>query len=338
MSKKKPTYEELEKRVRKLDKAEAERKLAEEALQKRTHDLGERVKELNCLYGLSRLVERSDISLEKIYQGSADLIPPSWQYPENTCARITIDDKEFKTDSFKKTKWKQSSDINVHGKKAGEVEVFYLEKRPIIDEGTFLKEERNLINALSEQLGHITERKRAEEALLLSESNLSSTLNSIGDAVIATDTKGNITRMNPVAENLTGWTFEDAEGKPLTELFHIVNAQTRKKAVNPVNRVLESGNIVGLANHTMLIAKHGAEYQIADSAASIQDTDGNIEYVNPKFTETSGYSFEELVGKKPSLLKSGKNIQKVYRELWETLTSGRAIAPGLHMIRRISLN
>jgi PAS domain S-box-containing protein len=104
--------------------------------------------------------------------------------------------------------------------------------------------------------------------------NLRITLHSIGDAVITTDATGCITRMNPIAEALTGWTNQEAESKPLIEVFRIVNAQTRQPAFNPVRHVLESGQIVGLANDTLLLARDGHEHQIADSAAPIRGSDG----------------------------------------------------------------
>ena len=136
---------------------------AGEALRERTHDLGERIKELNCLYGISNLVEKPDISLVEILQGLVYLIPPSWRYPEITCARIILEDKEYKTENFKETNWKQSSEILVHGKRMGVLEVCYLEERPENDEGPFIKEERDLINAITERLGNIIERMRARE-------------------------------------------------------------------------------------------------------------------------------------------------------------------------------
>ncbi len=133
----------------------------------------------------------------------------------------------------------------------------------------------------------IDERIQTELALRRSEENLRTTLNSIGDAVMATDIKGAISRMNPVAEKLSGWTLKEAQGKPLAEVFHIINANTRQPAVNPVTQVLKSGKSVGLANHTMLIAKDGTEYQIADSAAPIRDSDGNITGVVLVFRDVS---------------------------------------------------
>jgi len=102
------------------------------------------------------------------------------------------------------------------------------------------------------------------------------TLNSIGDAVISTDKKGNVVQMNSAAQNLTGWNSENAKGKAFDEVFKIINALTGKKAVNPINKVLEKGTVEGLANHTKLLSKDGEEYQIADSAAPIKDEQGHI--------------------------------------------------------------
>lgn len=105
------------------------------------------------------------------------------------------------------------------------------------------------------------------------------TLRSIGDAVISTSRVGKVMTMNKVAEQLTGWTEVDAKGRMLNEVFRIINAETRLEVHNPVEDVLRSGKIVGLANHTVLISKQGPEFQIADSAAPILNEDGTIEGV-----------------------------------------------------------
>ncbi|MDD5564141.1 MAG: PAS domain S-box protein [Thermoanaerobaculaceae bacterium] len=102
------------------------------------------------------------------------------------------------------------------------------------------------------------------------------TLYSIGDAVITTDAAGRVNLLNPVAEALTGWREADAAGKPLPEVFRIVNEGTRATVENPVERVLREGTVVGLANHTMLIARDGCDRPIADSGAPIRDEDGHI--------------------------------------------------------------
>jgi len=100
---------------------------------------------------------------------------------------------------------------------------------------------------------------------------LSTTLSSIGDAVIATDDHGIVKFMNPVAEKLTGYTQAEATGKPLPEVFEIVNESSRMTVTNPVELVLKEGRTIGLANHTILISKDGTEYNIDDAAAPIYD-------------------------------------------------------------------
>lgn len=109
-----------------------------------------------------------------------------------------------------------------------------------------------------------------------SQAEFKTTLYSIGDAVITTDTEGKVKYINPVAENLTGWKESQARGKRIEKVFHIVNEYTREEVENPVKKVLEKGTIVGLANHTVLISKDGKEIPIADSGAPIKDEDGNV--------------------------------------------------------------
>ena len=102
------------------------------------------------------------------------------------------------------------------------------------------------------------------------------TLNSIGDAVLATDANATITFLNPIAENLTGWKESDALGTPAAGVFRIVNETSRAKVENPLEKALSTGGIVGLANHTLLIAKDGREIPIDDSGAPIRDEDGHV--------------------------------------------------------------
>jgi diguanylate cyclase (GGDEF)-like protein/PAS domain S-box-containing protein len=110
----------------------------------------------------------------------------------------------------------------------------------------------------------------------LREQNLEVTLNSIGDAVIATDANGMVVRMNPVAEKLTGWSLQDAKGQSVKSIFCIIDASTREVIDNPVEKVLLTGKTIYLSNHTLLIAKDGTEYHITDSAAPIRKDDDNI--------------------------------------------------------------
>ena len=116
----------------------------------------------------------------------------------------------------------------------------------------------------------------ANERTQREKEQLRTILHSIGDAVIATNREGLIVRMNIVAEEITGWKFSEVEGRPLYEIFRIINAHTREIVPDPVKLVLATGNTIGLANHTVLIARDGTECQIADSGAPIKDVSGNI--------------------------------------------------------------
>ncbi len=129
-----------------------------------------------------------------------------------------------------------------------------------------VKSINNMSRRLHEQLSEIHQQKQY----------LSQTLNSIGDAVITTDDKGNVSHLNPVAEQLTGWTNKEAKKQPLKIVFPIIDATTRSVITNPVDKVLATGETVYLSNHTTLIAKDGSEYQIADSAAPILNEEKKI--------------------------------------------------------------
>ena len=160
--------------------------------------------------------------------------------------------------------------------------------------------------------------QKANDALQITEEKLSVTLNSIGDAVLATDAEGRVTYLNSIAEELTGWTLAEAAGKRVDEVFQIVNKDTRLAAVIPVQESLEHGRIVGLANHTVLIARHGSECDIADSCAPIRDRaakvigavlvfrDVTAEYAAQKVLRDNNAELEQArtVAEKANLAKS----------------------------------
>ena len=126
----------------------------------------ERVKELTCLYGMAQITSQPDMALEEIIQGIVELLPPAWQYPEISCARIILDGISYTTQDFHECLQNQMAEIIVGGMPRGVIEVVYLEKRPDLDEGPFLKEERNLIDAVARQVALVIERKQAEKEKL----------------------------------------------------------------------------------------------------------------------------------------------------------------------------
>ena len=141
-------------------------------------------------------------------------------------------------------------------------------------------------------------------------------LYSIGDAVITTDTTGRVQTLNPVAERLTGWTEAEASGKPLDEVFQIINQDTRATVANPVNTVLQSSAVVSLANHTLLIARDGTERAIADSAAPIRDESGAMTGVVLVISDVT-----EQYRVRAALRRS----EREYRMLFEGMLEGCAV-------------
>jgi len=163
---------------------------------------------------------------------------------------------------------------------------------------------------------NITSLKRAEAAMREREEDLAVTLASIGDGVIATDTAGRVTRLNAVAETLTGWTAAEAQGRPLAEVFCIVNEETRAAVESPVAKVMATGLVVGLANHTLLVARDGTERPIADSGAPIRDAQNRVRGVVLVFRDQTEERRAE---------RALRDQEACYRELFENMASGVAV-------------
>lgn len=127
--------------------------------------LHERIKELNCLYGLAQLARHSPDSIDELLERIVDILPPSWQHPDIACARIVFQGKTYKSRGFKVSKWRQMARILLHNEPAGEVAVFYREERPSAYEGPFLREERILLEAVAEHIAAMAKRIYAEQEL-----------------------------------------------------------------------------------------------------------------------------------------------------------------------------
>ena len=198
-------------------------KWIQETMRKNMQNLTKRVKELNCFFGISTLVEKKGTSLEKIYQGTANILSQSFHHSDITCTRIAAEEKIFQTRNFKETSWKLARDIKVRGKPSGIIEVCYLEERPKCDEGPFLKEERALINAVAGRLGKIAELKLAEKKVLDSERRFRDLIeNSPCGIIIIRNNK--VVYRNPAKERLTG-ALEDPSLSVTFENIHSDDAQ-----------------------------------------------------------------------------------------------------------------
>jgi PAS domain S-box-containing protein len=149
-------------------------------------------------------------------------------------------------------------------------------ERPIADSAAPIHDLHGRIIGVVLVFRDVTEERRAEEAIAEQREWFETTLESIGDAVIATDVQGRVEFMNPIAEHLTGWRLSEASGRKCDDVFRIANEDTRRTVENPVTRVLAEGTIVGLANHTVLISADGTERPIDDSGAPIRSRAGRI--------------------------------------------------------------
>jgi PAS domain S-box-containing protein len=288
-----------------------ERKLEQEALRQKTHDSGERVKELNCLYGIANLVEQQDISLEEILQGIVDLIPPSWQYPEITCARVIIHGTELRTKKFRETIWKQSSDIKVRGEQSGVLEVYYLKENPEIDEGPFLKEERNLINAIAGLTGRIVERKQAEESLRASEEKYRTLLETTSEGCWLINPELKTIEVNEALCKMLGYSQDEMIGKTP---FDFVDGENRKIFIEQTSKI---SNTLHRSYEITLKKKNGQDLPTYFNATTIRDESGEAQGSFAFITDiTEKKRAEEALRKSEDQYRNiFKNIQDVYYEV-----------------------
>ncbi len=248
-----------------------ERKRAEKALQKRTYDLGERVKEINCLYLTSELIGTRGISLEEIFHGTIDLIPPAWQYPDITCARIVLEGREFKAKNFVESEWKQACEIVACDENVGSIEVYYGKQMPEFDEGPFLKEEKNLLLHIGERLGSAIEQKRAEKALQESEERYRGLVENIDIGISLISPQMEILSLN---RKMQEW-FPgiDLSKKPLC--YDVYNLSTEKQICSngPAVMTLKDGKV----HEAIIEAPEGGEVRSFRIVSSpIKDMLGDI--------------------------------------------------------------
>jgi PAS domain S-box-containing protein len=183
-------------------------------LQRTLHHLGERVKELTALHTTARLFQEEG-SVEQLLKKIVALIPPSWQYPEITAARIRFDQFTIATSNFQITPWVQSAKFMCQGEVPGIIEVVYLEDKPQAVEGPFLAEERNLLNSLAEMLKiHLDGKRSNEELRKLSKVYMDAT-----DPIIIEDLHGTILAVNPEAERVYEWTAKELIGQSTMKLI-----------------------------------------------------------------------------------------------------------------------
>ena len=315
----------------------------EKSLKKNAHDLQERIKELNCLYAISKFMDLPNISLEKLLNKVVAIIPPSWQYPEITCARIILNNKPYTTNKFKDTIWKQTSPIRLNGKKVGDLEVFYMEEKSIIDGGPFLREERNLINVIAERLGGIIEQKYIEAELRNSEEIRRNFMDFSPDSFTLLDSELNYIELNKTElKILSKNKKEEIIGKNILEINPIyikpdiyykyreviktgVPLLTDNHLLHPKfgnlylrTRAFKVGDYLGIIGEDVTKQKQAEEkiklFSDAINGAIdgiiIADLKGIITYVNPGIRKLFGYNKGEFIGKHISIISQDYKVVK----------------------------
>ncbi|MDT8317328.1 MAG: PAS domain S-box protein [bacterium] len=249
----------------------------EEKLRVKTDELSERAKKMKCLYEISKAVSETNKSKDQVLEEILLLIPPSLQYPEITCAGIFFNGWQFKTANFKETEWKQSSDIVISGKKAGRVEVYYLEEKPQRQEGPFLKEERQLIDAVAREISVYIQRKDTETALINSEETFRTLVQSISGYLYSiTYDRGRPTSIyhSPQCEMITGYTPKEyKEDKDLW--IKMVHKDDRDSVINFFDSLKNYGSSSPLEHR--IIHKQGQIKWVLNRCSLTLDDKGHIE-------------------------------------------------------------
>lgn len=249
-----------------------DRKRAEADVLKYSLNLGERVKELNCLYAISETVRREDISQDAILRECAALLARAYLFPEIAACCITWGDREYITKGFRRTAWMQSQPITVHGRHAGTIEVCYLEEKSEEYEGPFLAEERKLLGSVANLIGRSTERKESERILDESRQQFQRLVETMHDWVWEIDPDGRFTYVSPQVRNILGYNPEEILGKTPFDLMSRKDARRLAEAFELLMK--ERSPIVELEN--INIHKNGRQVILETNGLPFYDPAGNF--------------------------------------------------------------
>jgi PAS domain S-box-containing protein len=247
---------------------------SEQILERHAHELDERVKELTCLYDSLKLLHSSN-SIEDIFKPLVESMQAAWQYPEITNVRISYQDQEYKSSGFRESQWKQTADINISGEIVGAIEVNYLEEKPVLDEGPFLKEERHLIDALAQNVSNCIEHRAIEKDLRTEKEFTEAAVNAQRDTFFVFDpVSGKAVRWNGAFREISGYTDVEISSLKAPDSYYgpedlEIAARCTESLMNGGTEILELS----------LVTKDGNLVPFEYSASTIFDESGKPSYI-----------------------------------------------------------
>jgi PAS domain S-box-containing protein len=266
-------------------------------------ELNERNKELRCLYAITSIADRPGITPDELFQEIVNILPSAWQYPDITCAKIVVNNKEFKTGNYKRTKWKQSSDIEVSGKQLGLVEISYFEDKIEIDEGPFLKQERFLINAVAEHSSRIIERLQIMELFRSSKERYRAIFEQTADSIALVDTEtGALIEFNTATHKNLGYSREEFKKLKIPDFEA---AESAEKVSEHLKQILKKGCDIFETKHRT-------------KSGEIRDI-----HVNTKVIQIGGKNFALTISRDISERKQAEKELNEYRIHLEQLIESR---------------
>jgi len=259
-----------------------ERMRAEVEREKLLHDKGERVKELQCMYDVAKSIQNRT-TMEEIFQDVARIIPPGWHYPDITRGKIIFDGTVYVSESFKETRWKQSSDIMVYGEHRGSIEVYYLEECPELDEGPFMTEERNLINGISSSISEAIEHKQAAEALRDSNERFRASFADATIGMVLVSLGHSIIEANQACCDMLGYSKDEIVGIFFKDITH---SDDEDKS-HDYHHKLISGEIDSYHFEKRYLHKQGHEIWVLLSASLVRGKDDTPLYTIAQMQDIS---------------------------------------------------
>lgn len=300
---------------------------AEQALEHQRFILSERLKELNCLYGISRIIERQDISFEEKLQEIANLIPSAFEFSEIACARIRLHDKNFSTTPCIPTTWQLQRPVVVQGRQIGSVEVYYREQCPDRDEGPFQKEECALLTAVAESMGRFITRKQTQDALIESEIKYKTLFENLPQKICYKDSNLVYISCNMNYAHDLGLQPEDITGKTDYDLFpQDIADQYRAED----RKVLEQGIRTSVEE---TLHQDGREVIMHKVKTPVKDAAGNSTGIISIFIDiTELRRFQREKARFEATIENNLMEISIKNEISEVLLSPRDLTDILHMI------